>query len=71
MTSKYVHTLDTALVMAVDTIAGYIQGLLNGVELRHTTYALDHASRKAALARFLAQSTASSVDNHAGQIGMQ
>jgi integrase len=53
MTSKYVHTLDTTLVMAADSIAGYIHGLLNGEEFRHTTYALDHASRKAALAKFL------------------
>jgi integrase len=55
MTSKYVHTLDTTLVMAADTIAGYIHGLLDGEEFRHTTYALDHGSRKAALTRFLAQ----------------
>ena len=55
MTSKYVHTLDTTLVMAADTIAGYIHGLLDGEEFKHTTYALDHGSRKAALTRFLAQ----------------
>lgn len=28
MTSKYIHTLDTALIMAADTISGYIQELL-------------------------------------------
>jgi integrase len=28
VTSKYIHTLDTALIMAADTISGYIQGLL-------------------------------------------
>jgi integrase len=55
MTSKYVHTLDSSLVMAADSIAGYIHGLLNGEEFRHATFALDHASRKAALAQFLAQ----------------
>lgn len=55
MTSKYVHTLDKTLVMAADSIDGYIHGLLNGEEFRHATYALDHASRKAALAQFLAQ----------------
>jgi integrase len=53
VTSKYIHTLDTALVMAADTISGYIQGLLDGVEFRQTAYALDRDSRKAALARFL------------------
>jgi hypothetical protein len=39
--------------MAADTISGYIQGLLDGVDFKKTTYALDRASRKAALARFL------------------
>ncbi|NWG22908.1 MAG: tyrosine-type recombinase/integrase [Pseudorhodoplanes sp.] len=53
VTSKYIHTLDTALVMAADTIAGYIQGLLDGVAFKQTAYALDRESRKAALTRFL------------------
>lgn len=53
VTSKYIHTLDTALIMAADTIAGYIQGLLEGIEFKQTAYALDRDSRKAALARFL------------------
>jgi integrase len=53
VTSKYIHTLDTALIMAADTISGYIHGLLEGVEFKQTTYALDRDSRKAALARFL------------------
>ncbi|WP_316186542.1 MULTISPECIES: site-specific integrase [unclassified Bradyrhizobium] len=55
VTSKYIHTLDTALIMAADTVSGYIQGLLDGVEFKQTAYALDRDSRKAALARFLAQ----------------
>lgn len=53
VTSKYVHTLDTALIMAADTIAGYIDGLLDGIEFKQTGYALDRASRKAALDQFL------------------
>lgn len=53
VTSKYIHTLDTALIMAADTVSGYIQGLLDGVEFKQTAYALDRDSRKAALARFL------------------
>jgi integrase len=53
VTSKYIHTLDTALIMAGDTISGYIQGLLDGIEFKQTAYALDRDSRKAALARFL------------------
>lgn len=39
--------------MAADTIAGYIEGLLDGKEFKQTTYALDRDSRKAALARIL------------------
>lgn len=53
VTSKYIHTLDTALIMAADTISGYIQGLLDGKEFKKTAYALDRDSRKAALTRFL------------------
>ncbi len=53
VTSKYIHTLDTALIMAADTVAGYVQGLLDGKEFKQTAYALDRDSRKAALARFL------------------
>jgi len=53
VTSKYIHTLDTALIMAADTISGYIQGLLDGIKFRQTAYALDRDSRKVALARFL------------------
>jgi hypothetical protein len=53
VTSKYIHALDTALIMAADTIAGYIEGLLSGKEFKQTAYALDRDSRKAALARFL------------------
>ena len=56
ITGRYVHTLDTALVMAADSIAGYIAALLDGVALKRTSYALDRGSRKAALARFLAGS---------------
>ncbi len=53
VTSKYVHTLDTALIMAADTIAGFIDCLLDGVEFKQTAYALDRASRKAALDQFI------------------
>lgn len=40
VTSKYIHTLDTTLIMAPDTIAGYIEGLLHGIEFKQTAYAL-------------------------------
>lgn len=59
VTSKYIHTLDTALIMAADTISGYIQGLLDGQAFKQTAYALDRDSRKAALARFLQSAAAS------------
>src|SRR3546814_3300022 len=54
ITSRDVHTLDSALIMAADTVSGYIQALIEGAELSFTHYALDRSSRKAALARFLA-----------------
>lgn len=38
---------------AADTISGYIQGLLDGIEFKQTAYPLDRDSRKAALPRFL------------------
>jgi hypothetical protein len=31
--------------MAADTIAGYIQGLLDGIEFKQIAYALDRNSR--------------------------
>ena len=61
VTSKYIHTLDATLVMAADTIAGYIQGLLDGIEFQRTTYALDRPSRKVALAQFLAEAESGEV----------
>jgi len=39
--------------MAADAIAGYIQGLLDGIEFKQTAHALDRDSRKAVLARYL------------------
>lgn len=62
VTSKYIHTLDTALIMAADTISGYIQGLLDGKAFKQTAYALDRDSRKAALAHFL-QKAASDAES--------
>ena len=50
--------------MAADTISGYIQGLLDGVEFKQTAYALDRGSRKAALARFLQGASISPSTSH-------
>ncbi len=62
VTSKYIHTLDTALIMAADTISGYIQGLLDGIEFKQTAYALDRTSRRVALDQFL-RSASGEQDN--------
>lgn len=53
MTIRYIHSVDTALVMAADNIAGYIQGLLDGAKPKHTAYALDRESRQTSLVHFL------------------
>jgi Phage integrase family len=66
VTARYIHTVDTLLVMAADTVAGYIQALLDGKKFRRTTYALDRASREDALARLLGQSL-SVEENQAGR----
>lgn len=46
VTSKYVHTLDATLVMAADTVSGYIKALLRGVEFKRNNYAMDRRSRQ-------------------------
>ncbi len=51
VTGRYIHTVDSLLVMAADTVAGYIQGLLDGKESRRMTYAHDRGSRAAVVAR--------------------
>lgn len=58
--SRYIHTVDTALIMAADTIAGYIHGLLDGMRFTRTSYALDRVARQAALSRLFSEVTAGS-----------
>lgn len=53
VTSKYIHTMDTALIMAADNIAGYIKGLMEGIKFKYTAYSFDRESRRSALAQFL------------------
>ncbi|AWC20857.1 Prophage CP4-57 integrase [Aminobacter sp. MSH1] len=55
VTSRYIHTIDTALIMAADTIAGYINGLLDGMQFKRTSYALDRAARQTALSRLFSE----------------
>jgi hypothetical protein len=58
VTNRYIHAVDSALVMAADTVAGYISGLLDGAQFKRTSYALDRASREATLARLSTEVTA-------------
>lgn len=51
ITSRYIHSVDTSLIMAADTVAGYIQGLLEGAQFARTTYALDREARATAIKR--------------------
>lgn len=53
ITSRYIHNVDTALIMAADTVSGYIQGLLDGRQFKRMTYALDRYSRLTNMARIL------------------
>lgn len=55
ITSRYIHSIDSALVMAADTVSGYISGLLNGAQFKRTSYALDRASRQMTLARLFTE----------------
>ncbi len=63
VTGKYIHMLDAALIMAADTISGYIEGLLDGVEFKQASYALDRGARKATLARFLKKMSSTPDDS--------
>jgi integrase len=62
ITGRYIHSVDTALVMAADAVAGYIDGLLNGIQFKRNSYALDRASRQAAMDRVLAESAPSAEE---------
>ncbi len=55
VTSKYVHTLDPTLIMAADTVSGYLRALLEGVEFRRNTYTLDRQARRGAIEQMLSE----------------
>lgn len=55
VTSRYIHTVDTALVMAADAVSSYINGLLNGRVFARSSYSLDRPSRRAALDRLFGE----------------
>jgi len=58
VTSKYVHTLDTTLVMAADTVSGYVQALLEGTKFQRNSYTFDRRSRQDAIDRMLSDARA-------------
>jgi integrase len=55
VTSRYIHSVDTALIMAADTVAGYIAGLLDGARFKRATYSLDRTACRAAMDRMFAE----------------
>ena len=59
VTSKYIHVLDATLIVAADTLAGYIAALLEGTVFKQRAYSLDRNSRKTALQEFLLRQQAS------------
>lgn len=62
VTSKYIHVLDATLIVAADTLAGYISALLEGTVFRQRAYALDRNSRQTALNEFLARQQSPQAD---------
>jgi integrase len=71
ITSRYIHTVDTALIMAADTVCGYIQGLLDGVQFRRMTYALDRDARMGAVARLLEENLTANVGQQQSEHHLQ
>ena len=61
VTSKYVHTLDSTLIMAADTVSGYVKALLEGGEFRRNTYTLDRRTRQSAIDDMLTVATHSNT----------
>ncbi len=53
ITSRYIHSIDANLVSAADTMAGFIQGLLEGKEYKRAIHSLDRVARKKAITGFL------------------
>ena len=58
VTGRYIDAVDTLLVMAADTVAGFIKGPVEGTSFRRSSYALDRRSREATLAQLFEQSVA-------------
>jgi len=54
VSGRYIHAVDTALISASDTVAGYIEALMRGRSFSRTTYAFDRDARRAAIETSLA-----------------
>jgi hypothetical protein len=50
ITIRSIHNVATSLIMAADTVAGYIAAVPDGVEFKQRSYAIDHASRRSEMA---------------------
>jgi hypothetical protein len=50
ITIRSIRNVATSLIMAADTVAGYIAAVPDGVEFKHRSYPVDHASRRSAMA---------------------
>lgn len=61
ITGRYIHTVDSLLVMAADTVAGHIQGMLDGKKFKRMAYALERTAREVALVELFAQSLESEI----------
>lgn len=53
VTSRYVHTLDTTLIMAADTVAGYVRALLEGAKFQRNSYTFDRGARQHAIDKMI------------------
>lgn len=66
ITSRYIHSIDANLVSAADTMAGFIQGLLDGKEYQRAIHSLDRVARKRAITGFLDHAQGSGPERVSG-----
>jgi hypothetical protein len=62
VTQRYVHVIDTALVIAADTVSGFIHALMEGVVFKRVPSALDRNAREASIARLIAKAVNDDMD---------
>ena len=71
VTSKYIHTLDTALIMAADTISGYIQRAAPGSGIQTDSLRTGSRLRRAALDLFLTKAVGEPANEAEGRVAWQ